>query len=58
MSWMLVMMGRMMDGKIKDRQRIKIAIGLRCTRPRSIVKLFGFHIILLYDFLLRQNLPQ
>ncbi len=45
MSWMLMMMRRMMDGKNKDRQRIKIEIGLSQRRPHSIS--FNVHIILL-----------
>jgi len=49
MSWMLVMMRRMMDGKNKDRQRIKIKIGLSQRRPHSIFKSFTVHIILLND---------
>jgi len=49
MSWMLVMMRRMMDGKNKDRQRIKIKIESSQRRPHSIIKSFTVHIILLND---------
>ena len=47
MSWMLVMMRGMMDGKNTDRQSIKVKIGLSQKRPRSIVKSVTVHITLL-----------
>jgi len=46
---MLVMMRRMMDGKNKDRQRIKIKTGLSQRQPHSIFRSFTVHIILLND---------
>ena len=53
---MLMMMRRTMDRKNKDRQGIKIKIGL--SRPYFIVKLFSAHIILPNDLTQGQKAPE
>jgi len=52
------MMRRMMDGEDKNRQGVKIKIGLGRIWLQAKVELFSIHIILLYDSLLRCSLHQ